>query len=70
MHRRMRIAFSHRMRLLQTDIDACDAMIRHVYACNICKDDNLCADGDVLYEGFTLAQSRAKLLLSDTNVLV
>jgi len=65
MHTRLRIAFSQRIKLLQTDIDACDATIQHIDACEECKDDYFCPLGEELYKGFLLAQSRAKLLAGD-----
>jgi hypothetical protein len=67
-HKRIRIAFSTRMRLLQADIDICDATIRHIDTCPHCKDDDLCPEGQELYDGFMIAHSRGKLLTGDTDV--
>jgi len=70
MHKRLRIAFSRRIELLQVDIDACDATIRHLDACKECTDDVFCPAGAKLYDKFLIAQSRAKLLAGDTDVAV
>ena len=64
----MRVSLSTRYRLLQQDIDACDAAIRHLDSCKECTDAAFCPVGDELYKGFLLAQSRAKLLTDDTDV--
>jgi hypothetical protein len=58
------------MQLLQTDIDACDAVIRHCAACGVCTEDKLCPAGDELYQGYLLAHSRAKFLLEDTPYVI
>ena len=70
MHTRLRIAFSQRMKLLQTDIDVCDACIRHLMTCKDCLAEKDCGVGDELFEGFRLAQSRAKLLAGDTPYVI
>jgi len=67
MHKRLRIAYSKRMQLIQTDIDACDACVRHLITCRDCISEKECKVGDDLFRGFTLAQSRSKLLLGDTD---
>jgi len=56
------------MRLLQADIDVCDATIRHIDSCKVCHDDDLCPEGQSLYDRFMLAHSRGKLLTGDTDV--
>ena len=70
MHKRMRIRLSYRKELLQRDIEVCDATISHLDACLDCEDDHFCSVGQELYDGFILAQSRAKVLAGDisTNV--
>ena len=70
MHKRLRIAYSKRMELIQTDIDTCDACIRHLIACPNCRTEKPCQLGDSLFYGFRLAQARAKLLLGDTPYVV
>jgi hypothetical protein len=65
MHRRLRIAFSKRMELMQTDIDVCDACIRHIIVCKECRGDRPCELGDALFFGFKRAQARAALLMND-----
>lgn len=71
MHKRLRIAYSQRTKLLQTDIDACDAAIRHLKSCSICEDDtHLCPEGEKLYQGYLLANARAKLLTGDTPYVI
>jgi hypothetical protein len=54
------------MRLLQQDIDICDATIRHIDACSTCTEEKLCDVGTDLWGAFLTAQSRSKLLLGDT----
>lgn len=71
MHQRLRIAFSKRIGLLQTDIDACDAAVRHLRNCKVCKtDEDLCPEGATLYQAFQVANARAKLLVGDTPDVV
>jgi hypothetical protein len=70
MHKRFRIAFSKRTELLQADIDACDATIRHLSSCRICTEEKLCAEGEEIYQGYRVASARAKFLLEDTPYVV
>jgi hypothetical protein len=62
MHKQMRISLTHRRYLLQQDIAACDATIKHMEACTECRDDFFCPVGDQLYQTFILAKARAKLV--------
>jgi hypothetical protein len=70
MHKRLRIAFSQRMHLLQVDIDACDATIRHFSSCQNCTEETLCPEGEELYQEYRVASARAKFLLEDTPYVV
>ena len=70
MHSRLRIAYSRRLEMIQTDIDACDACVRHLITCPDCIGEKPCPAGDKLFDGFKLAQARAKLLLGDTPYVV
>jgi hypothetical protein len=70
MHKRLRIAFSKRVELIQTDIDACDATIRHITDCPNCTEEDLCAEGDALYQNYLLANARAKMLMEDDTPYV
>lgn len=65
MHRRLRIAFSTRLRLLKEDVLVCEATISHIDTCNLCEADEFCPAGENLYQRFLLAKSRSKLLRGD-----
>lgn len=67
MHRRPRIAYSHRIASIQASIDTCDAALRHIQPCANCTDDNLCQTGQELYDAYLVANARAKLLMADTD---
>jgi hypothetical protein len=66
-HRRPRIAYSHRIAQIQASIDTCDAALRHIEPCENCTESDLCPVGQELYDAFLVANSRAKLLTADTD---
>jgi len=70
MHKRMRIAFSKRTELLQADIDACDATVRHITYCTKCTEEVLCAEGEEVYQRYLVASARAKFLMEDTPYVI
>jgi hypothetical protein len=71
MHHRLRIAFSKRVELIQADIDACDATVRHVVSCPNCPEEgDLCPEGEELYQRYLVAQARAKFLMEDTPYVI
>lgn len=71
MHHRLRIAFSKRIELIQADIDACDATVRHIMTCPDCKEDgDMCPQGEEVYQGYLVAAARAKFLMEDTPYVI
>jgi hypothetical protein len=71
MHHRLRIAFSKRVELIQADIDACDATVRHIIPCPNCTEEgDLCPEGEALYQRYLVASARAKFLMEDTPYVI
>jgi hypothetical protein len=65
MHRRLRIAASTRQALLEQDINSYKVALFHFHDCTECVEEEICPEGEKLYEQTQIAAARAKLLAND-----